>query len=319
VYEIAERVATSETTSVLIEGESGTGKELIAQLIHHMSPRREKPFLEINCAAIPRDLLESELFGYEKGAFTDARAQKLGLLELADGGTLFLDEVGEMSVPMQVKLLKVLERMVFKRVGGTRDVSVNVRILSATNQNLELAIRNGAFREDLYFRLKVVPIHMPALRERREDIVPLATYFLEHFNRAFRKDFRDITPGAREALEGYPWPGNIRELKNLMERTVLLESGAEITESHLRLPSASAPAADGSFLERLSDLLAGGSWPAEGVPLEQWVEQMERALIGRASELARWNQSRTAELLLLNRDKLRYRMKSYGIQQDSRT
>ncbi|HVP37944.1 MAG TPA: sigma-54 dependent transcriptional regulator [Candidatus Saccharimonadales bacterium] len=319
VYEIAERVAASDTTSVLIEGESGTGKELIAQLIHHMSARRDKPFMEINCAAIPRELLESELFGYEKGAFTDARAQKLGLLELADGGTLFLDEVGEMSVPMQVKLLKVLERMTFKRVGGTRDVSVNVRILSATNQNLEQNIRTGLFREDLYFRLKVVPIHMPALRERREDIASLALHFLEQFNRAFRKNFQGISPEARRLLEDYAWPGNIRELKNLMERTVLLECGERIEAHHLQhLPSGGRGAGEGSLLGRMEQVLSAPEWPAEGVPLERWVEDLERALIAKASEAARWNQSRTAELLQLNRDKLRYRMKTYGIRPPQR-
>ncbi len=314
VYEVAERVATSETTSVLIEGESGTGKELIAQLIHHMSPRRDKPFLEINCAAIPRELLESELFGYEKGAFTDARAQKLGLLELADGGTLFLDEVGEMSVPMQVKLLKVLERMIFKRVGGTRDVTVNVRILSATNQNLEMSIRNGTFREDLYFRLKVVPIHMPALRERREDIVPLALYFLEHFNRAFRKNFQEISADARTMLEGYAWPGNIRELKNLMERTVLLENATRMDAAQLKLPGTASPDPSGdSVASALEAVLAAPGWPDGGVALEECIEDLERRLIIKASEAARWNQSRTADLLRINRDKLRYRMKAYGI------
>jgi two-component system, NtrC family, response regulator AtoC len=320
VYEVSERVASSDTTSVLIEGESGTGKELIAQLIHHMSQRRDKPFLEINCAAIPRELLESELFGYEKGAFTDARSQKLGLLELADGGTLFLDEVGEMSVPMQVKLLKVLERMTFKRVGGTRDVCVNVRILSATNQHLEQNIRNGLFREDLYFRLKVVPIHMPALRERREDIVPLALYFLEQFNRTFRKGFQDISPGARTVLENYAWPGNIRELKNLVERTVLLENGASIEPQHLLHLDAAGEGGlgDTSLPARIGQVLAGHEWPAEGVPLERWVEELERALIVKASEAARWNQSRTAELVQLNRDKLRYRMKTYGIRAPQR-
>ncbi|MBI5836642.1 MAG: sigma-54-dependent Fis family transcriptional regulator [Candidatus Eisenbacteria bacterium] len=320
VYEVAERVAASDTTSVLIEGESGTGKELIAQLVHHMSGRRDKPFLEINCAAIPRELLESELFGYEKGAFTDARAQKLGLLELADGGTLFLDEVGEMSVPMQVKLLKVLERMTFKRVGGTRDVSVNVRILSATNQDLEQNIRNGLFREDLYFRLKVVPIHMPALRERREDIVPLALYFLEQFNRSFRKGFQDISPAARAKLEGYAWPGNIRELKNLMERTVLLESGGRIEEEHLLHLGAGGARApgDASVLGRIGEALSGHGWPEDGVPMERWVEELEKSLILKASEAAHWNQSRTAELLQLNRDKLRYRMKTYGLRAPER-
>ena len=225
VYQIAEQVAQSDTTSVLIEGESGTGKQLVATIIHEKSSRKDKPFLEINCAAIPKDLLESELFGHEKGAFTDARQQKQGLLEVANGGTLFLDEVGEMSLPLQVKLLKVLETMCFRRVGGTKDIRVSVRIIAATNQNLEQMVKESHFREDLYYRLKVVPIHMPALRERREDIIALAGHFLRQFSRNFHKNFEGLSPEAERILLSYPWPGNIRELKNVFERTVLLEEG----------------------------------------------------------------------------------------------
>jgi DNA-binding NtrC family response regulator len=228
VYAVVEQVAGSDSTSVLIEGESGSGKELIAHLIHELSARREKPMLEVNCAAIPRELLESELFGHEKGAFTDARQQKQGLLELANGGTLFLDEVGEMSLQIQVKLLRVLERMTFKRVGGTKDITVSVRVISATNQNLETMVREQRFREDLYYRLKVVPIRVPPLRERREDILPLARHFLAQFNRAFSKGFGEIDPDAERVLLAYPWPGNIRELRNLFERIVLLNSGDRI-------------------------------------------------------------------------------------------
>jgi two-component system response regulator AtoC len=196
-------------------------------------------------------------------------------------------------------------------------VSVNVRILSATNQNLEQSIKAGAFREDLYFRLKVVPIHMPALRERKEDIVPLAMYFLEQFNRSFRKSFQDLAPDARVMLEGYAWPGNIRELKNLMERTVLLECGTRVDGAHLRLPKAPDDRQDGPVLQEIEQALNGEAWPEQGVPMERWIEEIERRLILRAAESARWNQSRTAELLQLNRDKLRYRMKTYGIRPPS--
>ena len=195
-YAIAEQVARGDTTSVLIEGESGTGKEYFANLIHRMSARHDKPFVEINCAAIPSELLESELFGHEKGAFTDARAQKLGLMELASGGTLFLDEIGEMAPMLQVKLLRVLERRTFKRVGGTKDITVNLRVISATNQDLERRVREGAFREDLYYRLKVVPLYVPPLRERREDILPLSRLFMERFARQFKKPFREVSPAA---------------------------------------------------------------------------------------------------------------------------
>ncbi|HNX20436.1 MAG TPA: sigma-54 dependent transcriptional regulator, partial [Acidobacteriota bacterium] len=234
-YSIAEQVARGDTTSVLIEGESGTGKEYFANLIHRMSGRHDKPFVEINCAAIPSELLESELFGHEKGAFTDARAQKQGLLELASGGTLFLDEIGEMSPMLQVKLLRVLERRIFKRVGGTKDISVNVRIISATNQDLERSVQEGGFREDLYYRLKVVPLFVPPLRERREDILPLSKLFMDRFSRQFKKNFREISPAAEHVLLEYGWPGNIRELKNLFERTVLLESGERLEPAHLKL------------------------------------------------------------------------------------
>src|SRR5215475_3511856 len=223
-YAIAEQVARGDTTSVLIEGESGTGKEYFANLIHRMSARHDRPFVEINCAAIPRELLESELFGHEKGAFTDARNQKPGLMELANHGTLFLDEIGEMSPMLQVKLLRVLERRTFKRVGGTKDIAVNLRVISATNQDLERMVQEGTFREDLYYRLKVVPLWVPPLRDRKDDILPLARLFVERFAKAFKKPFKGMSESAERLLMEYPWPGNIRELKNLMERTVLLEN-----------------------------------------------------------------------------------------------
>ena len=312
-YTIAEQVARGDTTSVLIEGESGTGKEYFANIIHRMSARHDKPFVEINCAAIPSELLESELFGHEKGAFTDARAQKQGLMELANGGTLFLDEIGEMNPMLQVKLLRVLERRTFKRVGGTKDISVNLRIISATNQDLERMVREGGFREDLYYRLKVVPLYVPPLRERKEDILPLSRLFMDRFSRQFKKSFREITPAAERLLADYPWPGNIRELKNLFERTVLLETGEVLEPHHLKLSSRPrAQATEATVGQRIDEFL-NGSLPTGGIPFEQLVQELERALILRASYATKWNQSRTAELLNLKRDKLRYRMKLYQI------
>ena len=313
-YAIAEQVARGDTTSVLIEGESGTGKEYFANLIHRMSARHDRPFVEINCAAIPRELLESELFGHEKGAFTDARTQKLGLMELANGGTLFLDEIGEMSPMLQVKLLRVLERRTFKRVGGTKDISVNLRIISATNQHLEKMVAEGHFREDLYYRLKVVPLWVPPLRERRDDIVPLGRLFMERFAKQFKKPFRAISEPAERVLIDYPWPGNIRELRNLMERTMLLENGETLEPHHLKLGGRPRGADVEATLGHRVDECLHGSLPADGIPFEALVEELERALILKASYATKWNQSRTAEMLRLKRDKLRYRMKLYELE-----
>jgi two-component system response regulator AtoC len=314
VFDMVDQVAKSESTSVLIEGESGSGKELIAHLIHDLSARRDRPMLELNCAAIPRELLESELFGHEKGAFTDARQQKQGLLELANGGTLFLDEVGEMSLQIQVKLLRVLERMTFKRVGGTKDITVSVRVISATNQNLESMVREGAFREDLYYRLKVVPLRVPPLRERREDILPLARHFLDQFNRAFGKSFATMEPEAERVLLSYPWPGNIRELRNLFERIVLLHQGNTLLAAQLAtaISPAGAPRGGNSPFRALEGVLESGQFPEEGIDLEASLGAVEREIIQRAFDWTRGNQSRAAQLLQMKRDKLRYRMKLYG-------
>src|SRR5882672_2958204 len=276
-YTIAEQVSRGDNTSVLIQGESGTGKEYFANLIHRMSARHDKPFVEINCAAIPSELLESELFGHEKGAFTDARAQKLGLMELASGGTLILDEIGEMAPMLQVKLLRVLERKTFKRVGGTKDITVNVRVISATNQDLERMVREGGFREDLFYRLKVVPLYVPPLRERREDILPLSSLFMERFARQFKKPFRAISPPAERILTEYPWPGNIRELRNLFERTVLLEAGEVLEPHHLKLHPRTRPAAESTIGQKVDEFL-NAPFPAAGVPFEALVEEIERAL-----------------------------------------
>ncbi len=317
VYDVVEKVAASDSTSVLITGESGTGKQIIANLIHAQGPRESKPFLEINCAAIPKELLESELFGHEKGAFTDARTQKQGLLELASGGSLFLDEVGEMSLNLQVKVLKVLENLTFRRVGGTRDIRVNVRIISATNQDLETMLHQGTFREDLYYRLMVVPIHMPALRERREDIPLLARHYVEHFARLFSKRFRRISAEAEQRLGEYPWPGNIRELRNVIERTVLLEDGEVVEAAQLRLGAPSSGGHAESLLETLHRILVEGIVDPEGIPFEDLLARVERGLILRASEASGWNQSRSAELLHVKRDKLRYRMRVHELAADT--
>jgi DNA-binding NtrC family response regulator len=319
VFRMVEQVAKSESTSVLIEGESGSGKELIAHLIHDLSARSDKALLELNCAAIPRELLESELFGHEKGAFTDARQQKQGLLELAHGGTLFLDEVGEMSLTIQVKLLRVLERMTFKRVGGTKDISVSVRVISATNQHLDSMVREGTFREDLFYRLKVVPIRVPPLRERREDILPIARHFLDQFNRAFGKSFASIEPAAERVLLTYPWPGNIRELRNLFERIVLLNQGTSLQAEHLTAAIAPAPRGSGANepLQALESVLASGQFPEEGIDLEATLGAVEREIIQKAFDWTRGNQSRAAHVLQMKRDKLRYRMKLYGFHEST--
>jgi len=316
IYEIAEQVAKSDTTSVLIEGESGTGKELVAHYVHEMSARWDKPFLDINCAAIPTELLESELFGHEKGAFTDARYQKQGLLEVANGGTLFLDEVGEMGLQIQVKLLRVLERMTFKRVGGTKDLTVSVRIISATNRDLEKSVRDGTFREDLYYRLKVLPLCVPPLRERVEDILPLARHFMSHFNKVFHKNFRRLSPEAERMILEYDWPGNIRQLKNLFERIILLETGDTIEARHVQLTGGRAALGALTSLDVIQAVLSGSEIPREGLRLEQLVEDIEKALIVRASEVCGWNQTKAAELLGIKRDKLRYRIKLYGLKEE---
>jgi DNA-binding NtrC family response regulator len=311
VYATVQQVAKSDSTTVLIEGESGTGKDVIANMIHRLSTRHNMPIMEINCASLPEELLESELFGHEKGAFTDAKSQKLGLMELANRGTLFLDEIGEMSLTIQVKLLRVLERMSFKRVGGTKDITVNVRIISATNRNLAQAVEDKTFREDLYYRLKVVPIYIPPLRERKEDILVLSKHFMNLYNKQFRKNFQSISEDCAEVLLNYAWPGNIRELKNVLERVVLLEDGEMLLPEHL--PMANQVSQHLSAVRRLENALARPI-PEDGVDFDRLISDVEIDLIVKASRQCNWNQSRTAELLRMKRDKLRYRMKIYDVQ-----
>src|SRR6202008_2310340 len=218
-----QKVAASEANTILIQGESGTGKDLIAKAIHYESVRQEKPFVAINCSAIPETLMEAELFGHERGAFTDAKTMKKGLFEMADGGTLFLDEIGELSPLLQAKLLRVLEDQVIRRVGGVRDMQVDVRVIAASNRDLERAVRDSQFRQDLYYRLAIIAIFIPPLRERKEDILPLVDAFLDRYNRRFKKSVRGISEETRKLLLNHSWPGNVRELKNTIERAMILE------------------------------------------------------------------------------------------------
>ena len=233
MLEVSRKAAESDRTTILVTGESGTGKEVLAKAIHYHSPRAHMPLIELNCAALPETLLESELFGYEQGAFTDARRRKEGLIERANHGTLFLDEIGDMSLNVQAKLLRVLEEGTFMRLGGTRVISVDVRIIAATNKDLKELIAAGKFREDLYYRLAVVPLRIHALRERKEDIVPLALDLMQRYNRDLKKNFTGLTPAAAELLTSYPWPGNVRELRNVIERTMILAPEGDIDAASL--------------------------------------------------------------------------------------
>src|SRR5665811_199821 len=227
------KVAASEATTILVQGESGTGKDLIAKAIHYQSRRQEKPFVAINCSAIPETLMEAELFGHERGAFTDAKAMKKGMFEVADGGTLFLDEIGELSPLLQAKLLRVLEDQVIRRIGGVRDIQVEVRVIAASNRDLEREVREGRFRQDLYYRLAIISIFLPALRERKDDILPLVEYFIARYNRKFRKSVKGITDETRKLMLKYDWPGNVRELKNAVERAMILEDSDFIRPTYL--------------------------------------------------------------------------------------
>ena len=235
VRDLIEKIATSDATTILIEGENGTGKELAARAIHFSGARADQPLLDLNCSAVPETLFESELFGHERGAFTDAKTMKKGLFEMADGGTLLLDEIGDLKPAMQAKLLRVLETRKFRRVGGTQDIAVDVRVIALTNKDMITAVQHGEFRQDLYYRLKVIAVKMPPLRERPTDIVPLAEHFLEHFAAEFKKPKKTLSPETRQAITRYPWPGNARELHNAIERVVILEADPIIALDHLPL------------------------------------------------------------------------------------
>jgi len=318
------KVAASEATTILIQGESGTGKDLIAKAIHYQSSRQERPFVAINCSAIPETLLEPELFGHEKGAFTDAKAMKKGLFEVADGGTLFLDEIGELSPFLQAKLLRVLEDQVIRRVGGVRDMQVNVRVIAASNRDLERAVRENHFRQDLYYRLAIISIFIPPLRDRKEDIQPLVDFFVEHYNRKFRKSIRGISDETRKLLYNYDWPGNIRELKNAIERAMILEDETVLRPMYLPF-SVSQPHAGVTAFEHTASP-AGTARPLENgrflPPLSipeggTSLEEVERALVELALHQAGGNQTHAARLLDISRDALRYKMKKFGLMPSS--
>jgi len=301
VLDMVRKVAKSDASTVLIQGESGTGKELIARAIHMESARKDKPFMAINCAAVPETLLESELMGHEKGAFTDAKMQKRGLFEMSDGGTIFLDEIGDMEMGMQAKLLRILEERTFRRVGGTKEIPVDVRIVSATNQELLKKIEEKTFRNDLYYRLQVIPIYLPPLRERREDIMPLVDFFIQYYNKEFGKTVAGVSKMARKFLEEYEWPGNVRELRNIIERAIILENEETLMLEHLprELISKTGDIASGPMNLRI---------PPEGID----IEDVERELIRQALEVSDGNQSKAAQKLSLGIDAFRYRMKKFG-------
>ena len=296
VYDMVKRAATTRAT-VLILGESGTGKELIAQAIHHESQRRDKPFIKVHCAALSENLLESELFGHEKGSFTGAMARKEGRFELADGGTLFLDEIGEISPSVQVKLLRVLQQREFERGGGTQTVKVDVRIVAATHKDLVAEVKAGRFREDLYYRLNVVAVTLPPLRERKSDIPALVNHFLEKYSDAYGKDVRGMAPGTLQALLSYDWPGNIRELENAIERAVVLAPGNELTTDDLPPVLRGPRPMDASP----SSLIPGAT-----------LAQIEREAILRTLEMVGGSTTRAAEILGISVRKVQYRLKEYG-------
>ncbi len=314
VFQAMEKIAESDVT-VYIRGESGTGKELIAREIHRKSRRRNRVFIPINCAAIPDTLLESELFGHEKGAFTGATSQRKGKFELADGGTLFLDEIGDMSMILQAKILRILEEQEFERVGGSEALKVNVRIVTATNKDLLEEVQNGAFRKDLYYRINVYPIHLPPLRERAEDIPLLVSYFIEKLAAKNGKSVRTVTPGAMKILTEYSWPGNVRELENVLERAVLLASGHSLDESHFSLvpieedePGCPEPASEshGGFAE-----------PAHIVPSDESeilsLDEVEKRHLEHAMRVMGGNISRVAQKLKIGRSTLYRKLEKYNL------
>jgi DNA-binding NtrC family response regulator len=308
--EMAQRVAATDSTALVL-GESGTGKELFARAIHHLSGRREQPFVALNCAAIPEGLVENELFGHERGAFTGAGTRKIGKIELAHRGTLFLDEIGDLPIAIQAKLLRVLEEKRFDRVGGTAPVEVNIRLIAATNRDLQAAVREKQFREDLYFRISAVPITIPPLREREGDAVLLAEYFLEKFRREFRKPNLKLSAASRRLIESYAWPGNVRELQNAIERAAILSAGEEIDAASLQLP-APRPAEDELPANMLPE-----DFRWEG-PLEEVaqraVDHVEKFKISEALRQAKWNKTRAAESLGISYKTLLHKIRSLNLE-----
>jgi transcriptional regulator with GAF, ATPase, and Fis domain len=300
---LLKKVATSPASTVLLTGESGTGKDLAAKVLHYNSARASKPFMNITCSALPEALMESELFGHERGAFTGADRQKHGLFETADGGTVFLDEIGEMVPGLQAKLLRFLEEKTFKRVGGSVDSKVDVRVIAATNRNLQEEVKQGKFREDLFYRLNVLPIMLPPLRERADDLPRLVAFYVDVYNTEFKKKIRGVTPAAMEQITRHPWPGNIRELRNAIERAMLLSDGPMLDTTDF--------SAGGAVPVRLG---AGVELPSGGIDLEQ----LERSLVVQALERTGWNQTKAATLLGLNRDQIRYRVEKFQLERTAK-
>ena len=303
VKALLQKVATSPASTVLLTGESGTGKDLAAKVIHYNSSRASKPFMNITCSALPEALMESELFGHERGAFTGADRQKRGLFETADGGTVFLDEIGEMVPGLQAKLLRFLEEKTFKRVGGSADIHVDVRVVSATNRNLRDEVKAARFREDLFYRLNVLPINLPPLRERADDIPRLVAFYVDAYSTEFKKRVRAVAPDVMRHLQAYAWPGNIRELRNAVERAMLLAEGDTLRAEDF------AVAAAGVRLGEKVEL------PPDGINLDE----LERSLVVQALERTGWNQTRAAALLGLNRDQIRYRVEKFQLERATKT
>lgn len=303
VKELIEMISKTNKTSVLIQGESGTGKELAANAIHYNSRRAHKPLMKINCSAIPDSLLESELFGYEKGAFTDAKTTKKGLFELADGGTVFLDEIGDMKPFLQSKILRVIENQSFMRVGGEREIKVDVRIIAATNKNLESLVKEGLFRKDLYYRLKVMVVEMPSLRDRGEDILLLSNFFIEEINREYGKNIKGLTEEAKKIMVQYPWPGNVRELKNVIERAMILTDQDYITPKQLPF-----------------ELRQKNSWSVELNPFEisemMPLEELEKIHLSNVLRKLAWNKSKASKILGISRATLRAKVKKYQLSEN---
>ena len=308
--QMVQRVAATDST-VLVLGESGTGKELFARAIHHLSPRAAQPFVALNCAAIPEGLVENELFGHERGAYTGAGARKIGKIEMAHRGTLFLDEIGELPLAIQSKLLRVLEEKRFERVGGTQEIGANVRIVTATNKDLQAAVADKTFREDLFFRISAVPITVPPLRDRGDDVELLAEHFLEKFRREFRKPRLQLTPGTRARLRTYAWPGNVRELQNAIERAAILSAGPDIDEEALQLPGAK-PAA-----EQIPEGMLDEKFLWEGSLEEvsqRAVSHVERFKIENALRETKWNKTRAAEKLGVSYKTLLSKIRALGLE-----
>ena len=303
VYSLVKKVADT-AANILITGESGTGKELVANAIHKNSSRKDKSFVVINCGGIPENLLESELFGYMKGSFSGAVADKAGLFEVAHKGTIFLDEIGELPLFLQVKLLRVVQEKNFRRIGGTEDVIVDVRIISATNKNLEQQVKNGGFREDLYYRLNVIPVEIPPLRERNEDIPLLANYFIEKYSKEFKKEIKKISPYALQLLMQHPFPGNVRELENIIERSVALETTNIILPENLVIPGSGGSDENNVLSADISN---------EGINLNDELAKFERILIKKALQKANGSKTKAAKYLNISFDSLRYRLEKLDI------